>query len=467
MKQRIYFILIVALMLSGCTDFLNVHNKGLVHPRTVEQYSKLLKNYGKFTPSTTNAYFYNDEIKIYSDEVSRIPWGYKQYINGYLFKDYLYDKPDGNDRDWNNFYSQIYICNQVLANIDDAPGNNEKLRKEAKGEALAQRAYAYLMLVNLYGKAYDPKTADTDLGVPLMLKPDINAKKPRATVKEVYDLIEKNLLTAAKLLPEDTEFNYHPTKAGAYGLLAKMYFYMGDWTNAKKYSNKALQYNHFLYDYNNFDFIPHAPPFAGLAGYPKDGLQNKECIWFKQSINLFVYNVAVYMTDEYKSLFDPGDRRLYFRLIDAFVFGPNKHGKTIFTKEFYYKAGITVPQQLLIRAEANARLKNASAAIHDLNTLRKKRFDMGKFVPYDDTVSPEKALKLVLKERQLELFFNPSRLFDLKRLNKDPRFAKTVTRTFDGKTYTIKPGDKNYVIAIPKKVMNLNSKIKQNPRAGR
>lgn len=461
--KRIFLLLTAALLFWSCDGFLNVQQKGLVHPETVEDYNQMLNDFNKFTTSTINAYFLSDEIKIYADEISRIPWGGKRYINGFLFKDFLYEQPDANDPDWNAFYSQIYICNVILANIDDAAGENPELRRRVKGEALAQRAYAYFMLVNLYAKHYNPATATTDLAVPLMLKPDINAQKSRATVKEVYELIEQDLLGAVELLPVEVDLNYHPTKAGAYGLLARMYLYMGDWQTALDYSNKTLQANSFLYDYKNFDFIPNAPIYAGLGGYPKDGLQNKECIWYKHSSSPFVYNVAVYMSDAHKALYDEGDRRLYFRLIDAFVFGPNAHGKTIFTKEFYYKAGVTVPSVLLIRAEANARLENAMAAVEDLNRLRKNRFNAAKFVPYSTSISADSALDLVLKERKIELFFNPSRLFDMKRLDRTQAF----TRSFDGQTITIEPNDPNYVLAIPKKVMNLNPLLDQNPRADR
>lgn len=468
-RLHILSALVLIFALAGCDDYLTVPEKGKVIPETIEHYNQLLSNFNKFTNSSANAYFYSDDIKLYADETSRIPWNgvIVEYENGYLFKDHLYDDPDDADQDWNNFYDQIYVCNQVIENIDEAVGDDEVLRAQTKGKALAQRAYAYFMLVNLYSKHYDESSYDADLGVPLHTVPDINAEKARATVKEVYDLIEEDLLEAAELVPEEAEFNYHPDKSGVYGLLARMYLYQGDWENARDYANQALQRHSFLYDYKTIDFIPGAPPQAGMIGYPREGTDNEEAVWFKKSGMQWIYNVAVYMTGEHKALYDDGDRRLYFRLVDNFVFGPNAHGKVIFTKEFYYKAGITTPELYLIRAESNARLNNPSAAIADLNTLRQNRFDGSEYTPYSDNKTSSEALDLVLKERRVELFMHPLRLFDLKRLNKDPEFAKTITRSFDGQTYTIEPGDNNYVLAIPKKVMNLNSKIEQNSRDNR
>lgn len=467
--KRINILFISALVITvlGCDGILDVQEKGKVIPQTVSDYDEMLNDHNKFSLSSVNAFYLSDEIKIYADEVSRIPWGSELYVNGFLWKDHIYDDPNRNDRDWNNFYSQIYIYNTVLANIDEAEGEDDILRKETKGEALAQRAYAYFMLVNLYGKHYDESTYETDLGVPLHTAPDINAQKTRASVKEIYELIEGDLLQAAELLPEETDYSYHPSKAGAYGLLAKMYLFMGKWEEAKNYADMALQKNSFLYDYKNFDFIPDAPIYAGLGGYPRQGINNKEYIWEKKAADPFVYNVAVYMSDEHKELYDQGDRRLYFRQIDSFVFGPNAHGPVLFTKEFYYTDGITTPELYLIRAESNARLGRVSDAIADLNTLREHRFNAGEFTPYTTDKTELEALELVLKGRRLELFYHPVRLFDLKRLNKDPRFAKTITHTFDGDTYTIEPGDHNYVIAIPKKVIALNPEIEQNPRDNR
>jgi hypothetical protein len=50
----------------------------------------------------------------------------------------------------------------------------------------------------------------------------------------------------------------------------------------------------------------------------------------------------------------------------------------------------------------------------------------------------------------------------LKRLNKDPRFAVTLTRIIDGKTYQLPAGEIKYVALIPKKVIQISG-MQQNP----
>jgi hypothetical protein len=50
-----------------------------------------------------------------------------------------------------------------------------------------------------------------------------------------------------------------------------------------------------------------------------------------------------------------------------------------------------------------------------------------------------------LDERRRELAFTGNRHIDLKRLNLDPRFAKTVTHTVDGVDYTLEPNSRRYM----------------------
>lgn len=447
----------------SCQKYLDIVPKGQVIPTTIEELFKLMRDNNKFLPSTVNGILMTDEIKLYDDEVNRIFFKPERFLNAYLWKDHLYDNPEENDEDWNRYYTQIYVCNIVLDKIDAAPGKDESLRRQTKGEALTQRAYAYLMLVNLYAKHYNAATADQEPGVPLHIKADINALLERASVKAVYKVIEDGLLEAAELLPATSTSNYYPPKAAAWGLLAKAYLYMGNWEQAKLYAGKALEQFSFLYDYNSFDYYPGMPQMMGLMNYPMRSFENKEIIFQKEYVNnSFV--VAVYMTDEHRALYDDGDRRLHFNEIDEYVFGPNLHGGTLVVKDNFHREGVCTPELYLIRAEANARLKAVGLAMDDLNTLRATRFAPGKHVPYGNDMSDFEALKLVIKERRVELFQEPWRWFDVKRFNLDTRLATTLTRTLNGVTYTLKPDDHNYVLAIPKKVMGLNPNIKQSPR---
>src|SRR5690606_27846945 len=97
---------------------------------------------------------------------------------------------------------------------------------------------------------------------------------------------------------------------------------------------------------------------------------------------------------------------------------------------------IAVPEMMLIVAECHARLNQKDQALKLLNTLRKKRFALEDFKELQ-AATAEDALKLVIKERRMELFGKGLRWFDMKRLDKDPRFAKTYKRANTEHNYTL------------------------------
>ncbi|MGE8380626.1 MAG: RagB/SusD family nutrient uptake outer membrane protein, partial [Sphingobacterium sp.] len=124
--------------------------------------------------------------------------------------------------------------------------------------------------------------------------------------------------------------------------------------------------------------------------------------------------------------------------------------------------GLTTSEAYLIRAEAAARLGRNTVALDDLNTLLKNRMETAAFQPVTED-DPLALLKLILLERRKELVSRGRRWADLKRLNQDSRFAKELTRSVNGKTFTLKPGSLNYAVLIPQKVIDLTG-MKQNRR---
>jgi hypothetical protein len=123
--------------------------------------------------------------------------------------------------------------------------------------------------------------------------------------------------------------------------------------------------------------------------------------------------------------------------------------------------GLATDELYLIRAECKVRAGNLSAALSDLNKLLRSRWK-GK---YQDIVlqDQEAVLSIILKERRKELVFRGLRWGDLRRLNRDSRFAVTLTRTLDGQVYQLLPRDKRYVLPIPEQEVTLGG-IVQNER---
>lgn len=137
---------------------------------------------------------------------------------------------------WRIFYKVIADANIILEDYY-AEEKDDVAYKELKSIPLAMRGISYFYLVNFYQLSY--KGHEDALGVPLALSSK-DAKLPRATVRNVYAQIIRDLEYAANngpKTPEQTDIDRYV--AAAY--LAKAYAHMEDWENVAKYAAVAKQ----------------------------------------------------------------------------------------------------------------------------------------------------------------------------------------------------------------------------------
>ena len=137
---------------------------------------------------------------------------------------------------WESHYIGITRANISLERIPDVE-MDENLKNRLLGETHFLRAFFYFELVRSFG------------GVPIvttyneLLEPEIN-DKVRASVEEVYTLIEEDLLKATEALPLKSE--YLPkdlgrvTKGAAQALLAKVYLTQEKWALAQTMANNVM-----------------------------------------------------------------------------------------------------------------------------------------------------------------------------------------------------------------------------------
>jgi len=460
-KTHIAAVLMIMVLFSSCDKYLDVQPKGVVIPTTLDDYQALMSAPLKVNRTSNNIFYATDEIQM--PEVLRVAaTGYagKSGVNAYDFKDELYDVTE-DDQDWNIAYSALYIYNTVLAGIESNKESDIKKKNQLKGEALVHRAFTYLILVNQYARHYS-STADTDPGVPMPLKPDINALLPRSTVKAVYAQIEKDLLEAADILPETSTYTYRPNKAGAFGVLARMYLYIGDWAKTYEYANKAFLLSNLIYDFNNLAYLTPSNRVASqITGYPSSSVDKKNSVFYKYFTKVGAFNYNFLLSDDQYALFAPGDLRETFGTTDKDYYGKALPGIGVLENKPVYdynNGGITTQELILTRAEALARTGKLGDALTDLNTLRKKRFTPATYADLQST-DPVTVLDLVLKERRIELAFTGLRLADIKRLNLEGRNISVKHGTV-----TVGPNDPRLVFPIPSKILSLNPNIVQNVR---
>lgn len=457
-----YSAILIVVLFASCNKFLDVQPKGVVIPTKLDDYIALMSAPLEITRTSNNMQYLTDEIFLPDANRGSVATSFvgTSGVRAYDFAPELFDVTE-NDVDWNYAYRTIYIANTVILGLEANTESDLAKRNQVKGEALVHRAFAYLTLVNEYAKHYS-STSATDPGVPMPLKPDINALPARAKVKEVYEQIEKDLLEAAGILPETSTYTYRPNKASAYGVLARMYLYMGNWDKTYDYANMAFTISNFIYDYNTFVLSNPANPAASqITGYPGSTKDKRHIVLLKYCSKVGSFgNYGFLYSDDQKNLFAANDLRKTFGSTPVNYSGVALAGLGVMETSGIYdynNGGITTQELILTRAEASARLNHTQPALDDLDLLRKKRFS-GAYVNLT-AATPAEALNLVLRERRIELAFSGLRLADIKRLNVEGRNINIQRGT-----KTILAGDPRFVLPIPAKVISLNGNIVPNPR---
>jgi len=454
----------VVLMLTGCNDYLDIKPKGEKIPKTVTDYETLLNYESVQKVSDTYPTYLTDDVYLPDVAQGTATPGLnsvdQSILNLYLFKKDVFGEAQ-DDGFWFASYNRIYYYNTVIDNIMDAEGPSEQQKHSIRAEASISRALEYLYLVNGYAKHYDVRTADTDPGVPLVLDEDISKKDlVRASVKDVYAQIQSDLQAALPNLPAQPKGNaFRASKAAGYGILAKMYLYMGNYAEALKAANAVLEMNNSLLDLKKYTVVK-VQSSIGRTNVPQD-IDNPENIYIKFAPYVYGLSSKVFGSDELISLFSEDDMRLQvyftknFRNIptDKYVWAP------------YLRANLAVssPEIYLIAAECEAREGSIERAIALVNKLRDNRIKNN-----TDIVATDRndALQKVLEERRRELAMSGMvRYIDLKRLNQESQFAKTVTHVTGEGTFSLEPNSPLYVLPIPAKVMRFNkNSMKQNER---
>ena len=454
-----YFALAGALMLfSSCNDFLATLPKGKVIPTTVEDFGNLMKDMTLSTAYDGLPYYCSDDVLIPNRSINMSNATNKAY---FWLESFYLDSED--DQNWNDTYNHLFTINVVLENIEGATGGTEEERRRIAAEAKIFRAYNYWYLQSLYGPAYNAATASTDLSVPLVTEPNLEAKHSRATVEQVTAQILKNLEGIEQDLPIMGSNNYKPTRAAAYAMKARVLFYLGRYDEARKEAEKALELNNKIDDMREWSFPPEFPS-GSINGKPTD-ITSLQKIWY-HSVNGSGALSQVAIGEGLLELYKKNGKDLRFKFWFSNV---DNKGEFFYDENTYCyiqttpNYNIGVPEMMLIKAEALAR-QNDPAALDILNELRKYRFTEEDYTALT-AEDGNSLLEIVLEERRRELALSGLRWFDMKRLVQDGIYTQTLTRTSpDGETHTLAPGSNRYLFPIPQSVILQNGNIVQNPR---
>ena len=472
----------------------------------------------------------NMSMKTFPDAEQTLTGIYSAYMSGALYSGYLTLLPDiqadlvhavqGNSNtygpiwQWDirptnseiksvygSLYTVIARCNFYLDKVDAL---KESLTDDDDityldyytGEVYCARANAYAELIKCFCEAYDPANADTQMGV--ALDSTYFGAKPmgRASLKESYEFVIRDLEKAEELLEEDFDFYTNPyvTDAAAKAIRARIALYMQDWQTAIDYSTELIESNAFALSTSSVytsgtDYIQGGTRNFTYVDYMWTHDLSTEVIWqigytttsyggalgqvFLNFTNDYTYFYPDYMPSDWViSLYGSSDarRNAYFRTLTTGYSG--NPSLTLLVKYFgnhedfipyniYHVCQpkpIRLAEMYLIRAEAYCRseAKDYGKASADLKTLAAAR---GTSV---GSVSASNWLSVISEERVKELYMEGFRLNDLKRWKDLPEWSKVqpAGRVFkrekqanaqngESSTKEIKTTDHRFVWPIP------------------
>ncbi len=360
-----------------------------------------------------------------------------------------HDKPNVVSYDWDDAYKRVAYCNVILEGlqgINPVSRSDRQTWNALKGNALFERARSFFELAQVYAPPYTDSAAG-NWGIPLKLVSDIHAPTTRPTVPAVYSQVIADLMGAKDLLPLTVAYKTRASKQAAMALLARVYLAMEKYDLAWLYADSCLQLPHWLLDYHVLKLS--ADP------YPADKF-NSEVIFHSTLFNWGNITVDAFIDSAQLALYDSNDLRR------AVFFNQDLSGNTYFGGSYNKNAtlfsGLAFDELYLTRAECNARKGNIADAKNDMDTLLLRR--MNSYTPF----APGDAdlLARILQERQKELLLRGLRWPDLRRLNRNPVFARSLTRAINGKVDTLLPNSFRYTFPIPDDIIQVSG-IAQNP----
>ncbi|WP_367330118.1 RagB/SusD family nutrient uptake outer membrane protein [Sphingobacterium multivorum] len=356
-------------------------------------------------------------------------------------------------------YRTINEANLFIENLTAKPGV-VSAAQEAQyfGEAKFIRALTYFYLVNLWAQPYNFTAGATHAGIPLVLK---TTKTPfaednniaRATVKDVYNQIESDLLAAESSLPtgEGPEFSTvaRATKAAAQALLARVYLYEGNYAKAVEFANKVISSNRYALNASPLEAFRNTTTSESIFSVAHNGGDNpntNNALGQHYSPNL---RADIQVLPTYVSLMSATDKRR----TELVTQKSGAYYTLKYTSVSDWAPILRYSEVLLTKAEAlaNQAVSVDAQALALVNEIRHRS------APTENIVATSKSalIDAILKERRIELAFEGHGIFDFLRTKRNIPAHSTVAEQAYGSNFVVLP--------IPFDDMQKNPNLVQNP----
>ena len=461
MKIKNIIITSLALLsLSSCSKYLDIKPFDKVLPETAEDFSALLHYHlnavdmgesnwlvPEFTCTSAFDAGYGDDFEVCLSTMggARLPIYIGQYI-----KNNNYNDP------YSKLYAYIRDANII---IHDMKETSTTEANDVLATAYAIRGVSYYQLLRLFCDVPDPENLDTQLGVPIVTRFDMEARPPRSTMRQTLEQIESDLKESISYNMTNEIYRFTPDVCR--GFLARLYFWSLRWEDALTESRQLLA----KYPLRNPDeFITMMNSTGKLTGnqlikaYRGISVSSSSQISGSSSsltyrpisirfISNFPedeketdvrYNMSVNVLRQFKKPIFCGMRAAEFKFIEAeSLYHLNRHSEAL--------AAINELRRNRIRNYSDIQA-DAIPAANQLESIKKD-------VTGKD-LTP--LLSLILRERRKEFFLEGDRFYEMKR-NGRPEYT-----TFDnGTKYTTKSF--MYTMPIPIREFDITDNLIQNP----
>lgn len=449
----------VALLLSSCNDFLNEIPKGQKTPKTWADYNNFLRfeNSDMYSAEIGQVYLLMNDVYRNTSQLNtplvRANFNWDETIDRYPESTtdyYLYV----------NNYTGVFYGNLIIDDASKMTECTEQQRKMIVAQARVLRAMCYHHAANYHADQYCQETLDK-LSIPLVAHSSVESSSPQVTIKELYDFIIEDATQALDDLPERGETMFHASKTTGYGLLARVHLSMNDYAKALEYADLALKQNNALFDwiaYYNEEKARFDDPTDYSTACKEVALENPENYMFRYGNHLDWTGVAgngMGLTLERAARFEAGDTRLLTHW--------KKRFNTTSQEDMYYAihgemknaGGILSPEMYYIKAECLARKgtpADIKAAMDLLNTVRKTRI-LPEFYQDATASTAKEAVNKIIADKANEFIQTLIPFCDRRRLNKEPEYATTLTKTSGGNTLTLKPDSHLWIMPFAERVI--------------
>lgn len=517
-KVNIYMlILFLPCFLSACDDYLKEDSDDLLIPSLVNDYVPILLGEGypdEFASEIEWIHLMTDDVEmgpLYYDESmynnSKVTFiddfdpamGYGEMAYTWWADYSQYIK----DNFWDARYKNILACNII---VDALPGMAYEASEygtycKLAAQTYALRAYHYFCLVNTYGTPWSEENKNKP-GVIKRTSPVVDVSPTeRATVGEIYALINEDLKNAEKYLA-NASTNYTKweiTPAAVYFLVSRVALFQEDWDEVIRVSEEFINLGgNELYDLNHVDRETCGLPGSSGGTFWINQIAVDETVFlFSKEDNKFNYLAPNLFYTNYTlgfhtswtgnnalwNLYEEGDLRkeVYFarlfklggtRLRPEYFSGqalPMKSDRYLSTSDGAARECWRSPEVYLNLAEAYARKEDgvSQTAINWLNQLRVKKISSDAYQAKNvaDFASREDLIQFIWEERRRELCFEEAmRFWDMRRQGMPEVKHEFYSSMTASKTFVLKQGSPNYLLPIPLSETEYNDGMTNNSR---